>query len=63
MFVSLAQDDQDSVRLLTVESMIAIAEMFTEEESKQYLLGTLRTLYSDKSWRVRYMIASKFLKV
>ena len=51
------------MRLLTVEDLVAIAETLTNEESKTYLLQTLRSMVSDKSWRVRYMIAENFVKV
>jgi serine/threonine-protein phosphatase 2A regulatory subunit A len=59
----LALDDQDSVRLLTVESLITLCEIFTPDECKLHLMTTMRSLYSDKSWRVRYMIADKFVNL
>lgn len=65
LFQHLAQDDQDSVRLLTVEILIAIAEVVPKEQQASHgvLLTTLRNLIEDKSWRVRYMIADRFEKV
>ncbi|KAI8848938.1 armadillo-type protein [Chytridium lagenaria] len=63
LFNNLAQDEQDSVRLLTVEDLIAIAEGLTNEENKNLILTVLRSLYSDKSWRVRYMVAEKFVQL
>ena len=65
MFQHLAQDDQDSVRLLTVEILISIAEVVPKEQQSSHgvLLTTLRNLIEDKSWRVRYMIADRFEKV
>ncbi|KAJ3197504.1 hypothetical protein HK101_003202 [Irineochytrium annulatum] len=67
LFNQLAQDEQgiqkDSVRLLTVEDLIAIAEMLTPDENKSLLLTVLRNLYADKSWRVRYMVAEKFVQL
>lgn len=65
MFQHLAQDDQDSVRLLTVEVLIAIAEVVPKEQQSSHgvLLTSLRSLIEDKSWRVRYMIADRFEKV
>eukprot|EP00158_Paraphelidium_tribonemae_P005022 Partr_v1_DN27113_c0_g2_i6_m16046 putative (regulatory) subunit len=60
LFNALAVDEQDSVRLLTVECCIAIAEVLTHAECKVHLIASLRSLYSDKSWRVRYVIAEKF---
>lgn len=65
MFQHLASDDQDSVRLLTVEVLIAIAEVVPKEQqiSHGVLLTALRSLFEDKSWRVRYMVADRFEKV
>ncbi|KAH8889361.1 ARM repeat-containing protein [Thozetella sp. PMI_491] len=65
MFQHLAQDDQDSVRLLTVEILISIAEVVPKEQQSSHgvLLTSLRSLIEDKSWRVRYMIADKYEKI
>ena len=65
LFQHLANDDQDSVRLLTVEVLIAIAEVVPKEQQSSHgvLLTALRSLFEDKSWRVRYMVADKFEKV
>ena len=65
LYQHLAQDDQDSVRLLTVEILIAIAEVVPKEQQQAngVLLTSLRSLIEDKSWRVRYMIADRFEKV
>ncbi|KAK5173796.1 protein phosphatase 2A structural subunit [Saxophila tyrrhenica] len=65
LFQHLAADDQDSVRLLTVEVLIAIAEAVPKEQQSSHgvLLNALRSLFEDKSWRVRYMVADRFEKV
>lgn len=65
LFQHLARDDQDSVRLLTVEILIAIAEAVPKEQQSSHgvLLHALKELFGDKSWRVRYMVADKFEKV
>jgi len=65
LFQHLVQDDQDSVRLLTVEILIAIAEVVPKEQQASHgvLLTSLRNLIEDKSWRVRYMIADRFEKI
>ncbi|KAK4218078.1 armadillo-type protein [Rhypophila decipiens] len=65
MFEHLAGDDQDSVRLLTVEILISIAEVVPKEQQSSHgvLLRSLRQLIEDKSWRVRYMIADRFEKI
>lgn len=56
----LQSDEQDSVRLLTVEALIVIAQQLTPPEVKDQLLKQIRTSISDKSWRVRYMAANHF---
>lgn len=65
LFQHLAGDDQDSVRLLTVEILIAVAEVVPKEQQVSHgtLLAALRSLFEDKSWRVRYMVADRFEKV
>ena len=65
LFQHLTEDDQDSVRLLAVEVLISIAEVVPKERQASHgvLLVSLRNLMADKSWRVRYMIASNFEKV
>lgn len=62
-FRKLSTDDQDSVRLLTVDAMIAIAEALEDEECKNYLGSTMKSLVSDRSWRVRYMVGDHFVKL
>lgn len=65
LFQYLANDDQDSVRLLTVEILISMAEEIPKEQQPSHgvLLTSLRVLFDDKSWRVRYMVADTFEKV
>ncbi|RPA71209.1 ARM repeat-containing protein [Ascobolus immersus RN42] len=65
LFEKLAGDDQDSVRLLTVEVLIAVAETVPLERAEAHakLVRSLRSLFSDNSWRVRYMVADRFEKV
>jgi serine/threonine-protein phosphatase 2A regulatory subunit A len=62
LFQYLTSDDQDSVRLLTVEILISIAEEIPKEQQSSHgvLLTSLRNLFEDKSWRVRYMVADRF---
>ena len=63
MYRKLSSDDQDSVRLLTVEDLIAIAKQFSGAEVKEQLLLQIRQSAQDKSWRVRYMVANHFVEV
>ena len=57
LFQHLSNDDQDSVRLLTVDVLISIAEAMSKEQQSSHgvILQALRLLFEDKSWRVRYM--------
>lgn len=63
MYKRLQADDQDSVRLLTVEDLIAIARGLLPAEVKDQLLKNIRQTVGDKSWRVRYMAALHFNEV
>lgn len=63
MYRKVSMDDQDSVRLLTVSDLIAIAQQMKPDEVKEYLLPSLRASVADKSWRVRYMVANEFVAV
>lgn len=63
IYRKLSTDDQDSVRLLTVEDLIAIARKLEPAEVKEQLLISLKSSVSDKSWRVRYMVADHFVQV
>ncbi|KAL2753624.1 hypothetical protein ACRALDRAFT_2029407 [Sodiomyces alcalophilus JCM 7366] len=65
LFQHLAQDDQDSVRLLTVDILVSIAEVVPKDQQASHggILALLRSLIEDKSWRVRYMIADKFEQI
>ena len=56
----LQADDQDSVRLLTVEDLVVIAQQLSPDEVKEQLLKQIRQSVSDKAWRVRYMAANHF---
>lgn len=60
MFVQLAQDDQDSVRLLAVEACVSIAQLLQQDDVEHLVMPTLRQCVNDSSWRVRYMVAEKF---
>lgn len=63
IYRKLSTDDQDSVRLLTVDDLIAIASKLSPAEVNDQLRSSLRSAVSDKSWRVRYMVADHFVKV
>ncbi len=51
------------MRLLTVETLIAMASTFSNEETRVHLLEMIKKVGNDKSWRVRYMVADKLVRV
>lgn len=66
MFQSQVIDDQDSVRLLSVDVIIAIADALKAQQITKYnteLVTLAAALFTDKSWRVRYMAANRFEKL
>ncbi len=63
IFTALADDEQDSVRLLSVESCVSIARLLPLEDNTAHVLPVIRKCAQDKSWRVRYMVADKFTEV
>lgn len=60
LFRALTSDDQDSVRLLAIESSSAIADLLSPEENSQFVLPIVRASVEDRSWRVRFSIAKDF---
>ena len=45
VFVTLAQDEQDSVRLLAVENCVALASVLTLAENNTYVLQTVKVCF------------------
>ncbi|KAJ3485559.1 hypothetical protein NLI96_g4863 [Meripilus lineatus] len=58
----LQSDDQDSVRLLTVEDLIAIAQQLTPQEVKEQLFKQIRQTTSDKSWRLAEAVGQELVR-
>lgn len=56
----LAQDEQDQVRTLCVDSMIEVAKLLNKEENKLHSLPIIILVGEDKSWKVRYHFAKEF---
>jgi len=64
LYKRLASDDQDSVRLLTIPDLIAISEGLNPKTQVKELVGAeLAASWSDKSWRVKYMLAERFVEL
>eukprot|EP00121_Abeoforma_whisleri_P001376 Awhi_evm1s1223 len=57
LFIALAQDDQDSVKFLAVESCASLSARLSSEQNNEMVVPVLNKLFVDPSWRVRYMVA------
>lgn len=62
IFRQLSQDDQDSCRVLCIESLIPMAGYLSKEENRVHTLGSLLNAGEDKSWKVRLCFAKNFAK-
>jgi serine/threonine-protein phosphatase 2A regulatory subunit A len=63
LFHGLANDDQDSVRLLAIENCTAFARVLTQPENQRDILPLVKACAGDKSWRVRNNVAKEFTAV
>lgn len=59
-FKNLSNDDSDSVRIITIESLIELARVFNDEENKAHVIPLIIQMTGDKSWRVRHHLAKSF---
>ncbi|OMJ69527.1 hypothetical protein SteCoe_32720 [Stentor coeruleus] len=59
-FKQLAQDEQEQVRILCLDSLIDAAKLLTKDENKLHVLPIVLILGDDKSWKVRYHFAIKY---
>lgn len=49
--------------MLAVEACITIATLFKHDDIEKYLLSAIKQAIDDKSWRVRYVVADKFVQL
>jgi len=61
--VKLAADEQDSVRVRALQSLIECFTPFKKEANINKRVWTIRRLCVDPSWRVRFLAATKFYKL
>ena len=59
-FKNLTNDDSDSVRIITIESLVELARVFTNEENKTHVIPLIIQMTGDKSWRVKLHLAKYF---
>lgn len=65
LLAKLASDSQDAVRLLSVGPLAAFGEMVREsqEASKTLFEPIFHSLATDRSWRIRFMLAKHFAQL
>ncbi|KAI5959151.1 TPD3 [Candida pseudojiufengensis] len=66
MFQHLINDDQDSVKFLSIDVLISILEFFQKIHEYSFnsdFLSSALKLIKDDSWRVRYTAADRFSKI
>ncbi|ODV84533.1 hypothetical protein CANARDRAFT_29070 [[Candida] arabinofermentans NRRL YB-2248] len=66
MYETLVNDNQDSVKFLSIDVLISILSFLkriNETSRNEDLFKSLITLINDPSWRVRYMVADRFEKL
>ncbi|OQS07232.1 phosphatase 2 [Thraustotheca clavata] len=63
LFIALAQDRQDSVRLQTVDNAVALAQLVPEEIKMNQLIPIICTAARDSAWRVRWSVGNKLPEI
>jgi len=58
-FAKLAEDSQDSVRLLSVDNCSELSPLLTLDQKAHFIVPVVKQCAQDKSWRVRYCAAEK----
>jgi serine/threonine-protein phosphatase 2A regulatory subunit A len=59
-FKMLSNDDSAKVRIITIDSLVHLAECLSEDENKSHMIPIIINLTSDKSWRVKVHLAVRF---
>ena len=60
---NLTGDDQDSVRVLCIDSIVEIAKVFSKELNKANIITLLILMVRDRAWKVRIKICNSFAKL
>lgn len=63
VFRRLAQDEQDAIRIICIESLIPLAKYLTKDENQTNTLGAILTAGEDKNWKVRLTFAQNFAEL
>lgn len=60
LFLQLAQDKQDSVRIHSIESAVALAKVVPSDVLTSQIFPVVIAIARDTSWRVRWSVANRF---
>lgn len=63
IFRRLAQDENDTIRVICIKSLIPLADYLTKEENQVNTLGAILAAGEDKNWKVRLTFAENFAKL
>jgi len=63
LFLVLAQDRQDSVRLQSVDNAVALAKLVSPETLTSQLIPVICTAAKDTAWRVRWSVANRLPEI
>lgn len=63
IFKQLAADEQDSVKVLCLDSLKQIAKLLNKDENKTHTLPIIIAATEDKSWKIRLALAKNFAKL
>uniref|UniRef100_M4BXL3 Phosphatase PP2A regulatory subunit A/Splicing factor 3B subunit 1-like HEAT repeat domain-containing protein n=1 Tax=Hyaloperonospora arabidopsidis (strain Emoy2) TaxID=559515 RepID=M4BXL3_HYAAE len=63
LFLTLATDRQDSVRIHTIDNAVALARLVPSDVLPTQVLPTIFETARDASWRVRWSVANRFPEI
>jgi serine/threonine-protein phosphatase 2A regulatory subunit A len=63
IFKQLSTDEQDSVKVLALESLKSIAKILNASENKTHALPIIIAATEDKSWKIRLALAKNFAQL
>lgn len=63
IFKQLSADEQDSVKVLCLDSLKQIAKLLNKEENKTHTLPIIIAATEDKSWKIRLALAKNFAQL
>lgn len=53
IFRSLSSDDSDMIRVICIQNISMLCKRFNKEDNQRLLVAHIKSLATDKSWRVR----------